>query len=228
MDRSDPAYRGQADYNPGFLRIYDRLVLGLFARFIWRFSASDDVARYRANIRPNHLDVGPGTGYYLEAAGLPDGSAVTILDPNPNVLAYASRRLSKLDVTAIQADVLKPLPVAGPFDSAGLNGVLHCLPGPMDRKAAAIEHIARVLAPDGVLFGMTLLGPASGHGRFARAFMRVLNRRGTFGNLEDTEEGLREILRRSFDDVRIERSGGTAAFVARNPRPRDQSAPPSD
>jgi hypothetical protein len=62
MDRDVPAYRGQADYGPAFLRIYDGLVLGLFARFVWRMSTRDLVWLYREQIRPNHLDVGPGTG----------------------------------------------------------------------------------------------------------------------------------------------------------------------
>ena len=47
MDRNDPAYRGQADYNPAFLRVYDGLVLGIFARFVWRMSTSDLVRLYR-------------------------------------------------------------------------------------------------------------------------------------------------------------------------------------
>lgn len=187
MDRTDPAYRGQADYSPGFLRLYDRLVLGLFARFVWRMSTRDHVRLYRERARPNHLDVGPGTGYFLKRAGLPDASKVTILDPNPNVLAHVTRRLRRLDVTAVQADVLKPLPTPGPFASAALSGVLHGLPGPMDSKAAGIQNIARVLAPDGVLFGNTILGPSARHTRLGRALLRVLNRRGTFSNLDDTK-----------------------------------------
>lgn len=61
----------------------------------------------------------------------------TLADPNVNVLGHASLRLRNLDITTIEADVLKPLPVDGPFDSAALNGVLHCLPGPLPRKGAA-------------------------------------------------------------------------------------------
>ena len=172
MDRDDPAYRGQADYSPGFLRIYDGLVLGLFARFVWRMSTGDLVRLYREQIRPNHLDVGPGTGYFLEHAGLPDGSRVTIVDPNPNVLRHVTRRLERLDVTAVEADVLKPLPTPGPFASAALSGVIHCLPGPMERKAVAVEHIARVLAPDGVFFGHTILGQSATTRDWADASLR--------------------------------------------------------
>jgi SAM-dependent methyltransferase len=217
MDRSDSAYRGQSDYNPAFLRVYDKLVLGAFARFVWRMSTSDHVRLYREQIQPNHLDVGPGTGYFLDRAGLRDGSRITIVDPNSNVLAHVARRLRRFDVTSVQADVLKPLPAIGPFNSAALSGVLHCLPGPMDRKAAAIENIARVLAPDGVLFGHTILGPTARHTRLGRAFLAGLNRRGTFSNIDDTEAGLRAILQPSFREVQVETSGVIATFVAKGP-----------
>ena len=153
MDRDDPAYGGQSEYTPFFLRIYDPVILGFFTRVVWRCPTTVLVERYRRHIRPRHLDVGPGTGYFLERAGLPEGSPVTLLDPNTNVLDHVTRRLPRLDITTVEADVCKPLPAIGPFDSAALNGVIHCLPGPLTRKAAAIANVAAVLAPTGVLFG---------------------------------------------------------------------------
>jgi SAM-dependent methyltransferase len=216
MDRNDPAYRGQSDYSPALLRLYDPLVLGPISRFVWRFRMEEHAHFYPEHIRPNHLDVGPGTGYFLEHAGLPDGSKVTILDPNANVLRYVKRRLRRLDVTAVEADVLKPFPMPGPFDSVGLSMVLHCLPGPMERKAPAIENIARVMAPGGVLFGATVLGRSGPHTRLGRAFLWAFNRRGTFGNLDDTEAGLRDILGLSFNNVELKTFGGIAVFVATN------------
>jgi SAM-dependent methyltransferase len=218
VDRNDPAYRGQADYNELLLRLYDPLVLGPISRYVWRCPAELGVRLYREHIRPNHLDVGPGTGYFIEHAGLPAGSAVTIVDPNPTVLRHVSRRLRDLDVTAVEGDILKPLPQMGPFDSAGMNAVLHCLPGPMERKALAVANIASVLAPGGVLFGASVLGRAARHTRMGRGFLTAFNRRGAFDNLDDTEDGIAGILRRSFDQVTIETCGGLAIFVARHPR----------
>ena len=130
MDRSDPAYRGQADYSPLLLKLYDPIVIGVVAGLVWRFPANRLPDEYRARIRDRHLDVGPGTGYLIDHSGVPDGSHVTIVDPNPNVLRHATRRLRRLNITAVEADVLKPLPVDGPFDSAALCLVIHCLPGP--------------------------------------------------------------------------------------------------
>jgi SAM-dependent methyltransferase len=218
MDRDDPAYAGQREYSRLFLRIYDPLILGLFSPFVWRCPTKHLVEGYRTHVDQRHLDVGPGTGYFLERAGLPDGSPVTLLDPNVNVLRHASRRLHRLDVTTIEADVLKTLPVEGGFDSAALNGVLHCLPGPISRKAAAVANVAAVLAPTGVLFGGSILGKSGRHTWLARTMLKANNRRGTFDNLDDTEDGLRQILEESFDRVEMETVGSMAIFAATNPR----------
>jgi SAM-dependent methyltransferase len=162
--------------------------------------------------------VGPGTGYFLERAGLPAGTPVTILDPNMNVLDYASRRLQRLDITAVEADVLKPLPFNATFDSAALHGVIHCLPGPLPRKAAAVANVAAVLAPTGVLFGASILASSGPHTWLSRKILDANNRRGIFDNLGDTQEGLGEILGASFEHVELETVGSMAIFAATNPR----------
>jgi SAM-dependent methyltransferase len=218
MDPDDPAYAGQVDYTPRLLAIYDGIVLGFMARLVWRCPTPPVVDRYRRHLGRRHLDVGPGTGYFLDQAGLPPDAEVTLLDPNPNVLAHASRRLAGMKVTTVEADVLKPLPVDGAFDSAALNYVLHCLPGPQRDKAAAIKNVAAVLTPDGVLFGGTVLGTSEQHTPPARAVLWAFNRQGGFDNLGDTKEGLYEILEESFRRVEIDVVGSLAFFVATSPR----------
>jgi SAM-dependent methyltransferase len=218
MDRDDPAYQGQSDYTRLLLTLYDPLVLGVVAGFVWRCPTTRLVEGYRMHIRDRHLDVGPGTGYFLERSGLPDGSRVTILDPNKNVLVHAARRLRRLDVTAVEADVLKPLPVDGPFDSAALHLVIHCLPGPVSRKATAVANVAAVLAPTGVLFGASVLGVSGPQTWLSRRMLDRFNRRGAFDNRDDTEEGLREILAGSFEHVELETVGSIAIFAATKPR----------
>jgi len=177
------------------------------------------VEPYRRYARPGHLDVGPGTGYFLERAGLPENSPVTLLDPNPTVLDYASRRLQRLESSTVEADVCKPLPLDGPFASAAMNGVIHCLPGPLPSKAAAVANVAAVLAPSGVLFGSTILGTSTRQTRLARRVLERNNQRGIFDNLGDTEEGLRAILELSFERVDLETVGSMAIFTATDARP---------
>ena len=220
MDRSDPAFRGQADYNPLLLKLYDPIVIGVLSGLFWRFPGDPLIDLYRTNISERHIDIGPGTGYLIDHSGIPDGTPITIVDPNPNVLRHASKRLHRLDVTAVEADVLKPLPVEGPFDSAGLSLVLHCLPGPLTRKSTAIANVAAILVPNGVLFGASVLGRSAEHTWLGRQVLTAFNRRGAFDNLDDSEDGLREILEASFERVEMETFRAIAVFSASMPRRR--------
>jgi ubiquinone/menaquinone biosynthesis C-methylase UbiE len=134
MERSDPSYKGQAGYNRFLLAIYDVWVLRIMSRAVWKTSIPSAVDRYRQHLGPRHLDVGPGTGYFIEQARPPSGTRITLLDPNPNVLEHAARRLASFAPRTVEADAMKPLPVEGPFDSAALSFVLHCLCDPMSTR----------------------------------------------------------------------------------------------
>jgi SAM-dependent methyltransferase len=213
----NPAYAGQKHYTRSFLRIYDPLVLGLFGNLVWRCPTRRLVEHYNRHLSSRHLDVGPGTGYFLDRAAVPPSTQLALLDPNANVLAHAARRLARLAPSTVQADVLEPLPTEERFDSAALNYVVHCLPGPMEAKAPAIRNVAAVLDANGVLFGATVLGTPDVHTRLSRLALRDNNRRGIFDNLDDTEEGLRRILEASFADVQIEMVGSVAIFTASRP-----------
>lgn len=216
MDPSDPAYKGQKDYGPAVLAVYDWWVLGVMARMVWRSPTPRIIEWYRPLFGRRHLDIGPGSGYFVDVAA-PDDVELTLLDPNRDVLDHCAGRLSRFDPTLVEADVLKPLPVRGPFDSAALSAVLHCLPGPIEAKGAAIRNAASVLDSEGVLFGATVLGLEERHTMAARAFVRAANLQGGFDNLGDTREGLESILSAFFEDVEIEVIGSLALFAARNP-----------
>ncbi|MGH2629179.1 MAG: class I SAM-dependent methyltransferase [Actinomycetota bacterium] len=218
MKRSDPSYKGQSGYNPALLAIYDLWVLKFMADAVWKCPIPPVVARYRQHLGTRHLDVGPGTGYFLEQAAPSVETQIMLLDPNPHVLKHASKRLAAWNPVAVEADVMKPLPLEGMYDSAALSFVLHCLRAPMTNKATAIRNIADVLTPDGVLFGGTVLGTRESHTRSARAFLRAFNAEGGFDNRDDTADGLRRILDASFRHVEVERSGSAALFTASGPR----------
>jgi ubiquinone/menaquinone biosynthesis C-methylase UbiE len=221
VERSDPSYKGQSGYNPALLAIYDVWVLRFMTRAVWKVPIEPVVARYRRHLGHRHLDVGPGTGYFIEQVAPSADTEITLLDPNPHVLKHASKRLAEWGPVAVEADVMKPLPIEGGYDSAALSFVLHCLREPMSNKAVAIRNIADVLGPDGVLFGGTVLGIDEPHSRSARAFLWAANKQGGFDNREDTVEGLREILDESFELVEIETSGSSALFSATGPRSKD-------
>jgi hypothetical protein len=70
LDDSDPAYRGQAVYTARTLRAYDAVVVKASNSLVWRCPARRILAQYDSHVSAAHLDVGPGTGYYLDRCRL--------------------------------------------------------------------------------------------------------------------------------------------------------------
>jgi hypothetical protein len=163
IEQSDPAHAGQAVYTKRTLRAYDTLVVRLSNSLVWRCPARRIRAHYQQHIGAAHLDVGPGTGYYLDHVHFPaDAPAITLLDPNPEVLRYAARRLRRYEPTVHAADALRPIGL-GPrsFRSVALGYVVHCLPGTIADKAVVFDHITPLVEPGGVIFGTTILHDGS-------------------------------------------------------------------
>jgi SAM-dependent methyltransferase len=207
---------GYSYYTRPFLHIYDVLVLHIYGPLVWRCPTGRLVAHYERHLGRRHIDVGPGTGYFLKHARVPGGTTVVLVDPSPNALRHAARRVARLRPAMVQADVLEPLPLSGQrFDSIALNYVLHCLPGPMASREPAIRNLAALLEPGGVLFGATVLGTPSLHTPLSRLALQQNNRLRFFDNLSDTEPQLRDLLEAAFTSVDIEIVGSVAVFAAR-------------
>jgi SAM-dependent methyltransferase len=202
-----------AIYNPFVLKLYDLWVTRFSNRFAWRCPADRQIAHYRAHLRARHLDVGVGTGFYLQGAKAMGARHVALVDPNPSCLATARARLGDVPSSVYCQDALQPLAIGEPaFDSIGLSYLLHCLPGPFARKAAIFDNLKPLLAPGGVLFGSTILGAGAGHNALGRKLMAVYNAKGIFGNADDTIEDLDQALRQRFGRVTITQTGVVALF----------------
>lgn len=210
--------RGQSVYTPLFLRVYDVFVLGASCRWVWRCPSSRMQAHYDAHVGARHCDVGVGTGFFLDRADWPTPPDVTLVDLNANSLAAASRRIGRFDPATVRADVLEPLPDLPhrPFDSMGVNFLLHCVPGGFPGKATTVfGHLVPHLAPGGVAFGATILGDGVRRPPLARALMAAYNRRGILHNRGDSLDGLTEALEGSFATHTVEVVGAVALFAGR-------------
>jgi SAM-dependent methyltransferase len=210
---------GAGVYGRLSLRFYDAGVLGASNRLIWRCSTGRILAHYQANISGNHLDVGVGTGYFLDHVAYPSATPrLGLLDLNANSLTHTARRLIRYSPEMYRADVLQPISVAAePFDSIGLNYLLHCLPGPMESKAVVYDNLRPLLRPGGVIFGGTLVRHGVRLPPQARLWMALYNAMGVFDNAADSVDGLRTALESRFEDVSIETCGCVALFRARAP-----------
>ncbi len=208
---------GQAVYTPATLRSYDWFVLGLSNRLIWRCSTPRLLAMYNRHVTSNHLDVGVGTGYFLDRCRFPnDRPRIGLLDMNTDCLAAAARRISRYQPTVLRANILAPLEIdEQPFDSIGMNYLLHCLPGTLPEKAAAFDHATHLLRPGGILFGATLLADGVRKNWAARRLMDLYNRRQIFSNRDDSLEQLDAALAQRFTTHAIEVVGCAALFSGR-------------
>lgn len=213
----EDVWAGQAVYSARTLKLYDALVLGFSNRFLWRCPTAELLALYDANVSANHLDAGVATGFFLDACRFPVARPrLGLLDLNPLCLKAAAARVARYRPETYQANVLAPivLPVE-PFDSLGITYLLHCLPGPMSRKAAAFANLKPHLKPGARVFGATILGRGVPHNALGRRVMAFYNARGIFGNAEDDLAALRETLGAQFHDVTLRRRGAVALFTAR-------------
>lgn len=212
--------KGAALYDEKTLRFYDLVVHGVSNHVAWRCRTRTLQKLFDENVSAHHLDVGVGSGYFLDRSRTLGASArVALLDLNPHTLSYAAERLARHRPTLHIGNVLEPvhLPEA-PFDSIGMMYLLHCVPGDLKAKAAVFSHLGACLSERGVLFGATILGAGVPHNLPARALLKLYNSRHIFGNRADTKEDLEAVLAARFDDYRLELEGSVALFAARGYR----------
>ena len=119
------------------------------------------LARYDSHVGARHLDVGVGTGWFLDHCRWPvESPKITLLDLNQNSLSAASDRIRRYAPATVQANVLDRVDLGDAlFDSIGANFLFHCLPGELEGKAATVaSNLRPYLASGGVFFGSTILG----------------------------------------------------------------------
>jgi hypothetical protein len=66
VDATVDTHAGQASYTPAVLRIYDLFVLGFSSSYAWRCPSRQLLEHYQRHITSKHLDVGVGTGWFLD------------------------------------------------------------------------------------------------------------------------------------------------------------------
>ncbi|KAI0750484.1 hypothetical protein C8Q74DRAFT_1452806 [Fomes fomentarius] len=75
------------------------------------------------------------------------------------------------------------------YDAVALFYVFHCRSDPLREKAANVSHNVAPLAPGGIVGGTTILGEG-----VRIRLLGLYNKKGVFGNREDSEEVPRSAL----------------------------------
>jgi 2-polyprenyl-3-methyl-5-hydroxy-6-metoxy-1,4-benzoquinol methylase len=208
---------GQAAYTKSTLAVYDIIVLGISNRYVWKCSSARIEAHYNKHVSANHLDVGVGTGYFLDRCKFPSKRPrVALMDLNPNTLEFASRRISRYIPETYRHNVLEPISTnIRQFDSVGMNYLLHCVPGSISEKAVVFDNLKALMTRDAVIFGSTILHGGVPRNWTAKRLMHLYNKKGIFANTADDLESLERALNQRFDNVAVEVVGCVALFSGR-------------
>ena len=208
---------GQAVYTKRSLRYYDFVVLGVTNSLVWRCPTQRLIGHYNQYITENHLDVGVGTGFFLDNCRFPSQTPrIALLDVNQDALDFASRRIAHYTPETYLYNILEPISTdMARFDSIGINYLLHCLPGTIASKTVIFDHLKALMNPNAVLFGSTLLQGGVSRNWFAKRLMDFYNKKGIFSNRHDDLDGLKQALSQRFHDVSVKVVGCAAFFSGR-------------
>ena len=216
QNQSKEVIAGQAVYTKVVLRIYDLWVLGISNSFIWKCPSKKILIYFNKHISNNHLDIGVGTGYFLDNCNFPQGTRIGLMDMNPNSIQAAADRIKRYQLEKYQQNILEPVKQAiKPFDSISVNYLFHCLPGTIAKKAVVFDHISPLLNKGGCVFGSTILQGDVKRSGVAKKLMKTYNKKGIFCNEQDTLEELEASLKNRFDAYEIHVEGCVALFWAR-------------
>ena len=207
---------GQAIYSKANLGLYDLWVLGISNRLIWKCPTQCLLDFYNAHLSANHLDVGVGTGYFLDHCMFPDPPRIVLVDLNANSLEATAQRIKRYRPRIYRRNILEPIQLPEePFDSMGMNYLLHCLPGTLQSKAVVFDQIKPYLNTGGTVFGSTLLQGGVVRSSVAKWLMKFYNRKGIFFNERDDLDTFKRELAQRFRESQVQVIGCAALFWAK-------------
>ena len=106
----DAVAAGAAVHSRPFLSIYDLYVLGFSNTVVWQCPSHLILDFYNENVSRKHLDVGVGTGYFLDKCKFPiHDPIIALAGLNLNSLQATAKRLQRYEPTIHLRKVLEPL-----------------------------------------------------------------------------------------------------------------------
>jgi ubiquinone/menaquinone biosynthesis C-methylase UbiE len=96
-------------YSKLIFSVYDRFLLNYALPLIWKVKKSDVQLFYQNHISSDHLDIGAGTGYFIQnCEHLPANFKLSVMDINPICLKICEIQLQKFNPILQEQDGLTP------------------------------------------------------------------------------------------------------------------------
>lgn len=212
---SESTYDGQKVYSKLVLKLYNFIVLFFNNTFLWKCKTSNLLELYKDNVSKNHLDIGVGSGFYLNKVA-DKLEKVTLMDLNPNCLDYVKRILKDKDVFTYKVDILEDVSneFNSQFDSISCNYLIHCLPD-NGNKQMVFKNIAKMLKPDGVAFGSTIINDYDS--KLAIKVANKFNSKGIFDNKNDTYQVIESYIKKNFKKYSVKQIGSVCIYELHDP-----------
>ena len=140
--------------------------------------------QYNKYLGRNHLEIGPGSGYFLKNKNI---NNLTLIDINQDILNYSYNNLisNNYEIKIKNHNIFnQELKLNSEFDSVGLNYVLHCIPGRIENNIDSIINNLKN-KNDYILFGSSVLNDVNLQTRLSKLELIYLNKNKVFHNTND-------------------------------------------
>ena len=167
-----------------FINVYDYLVNDINCKYAWRCPQKNIFNKYNKYLGRNHLEIGPGSGYFLKNKNI---NNLTLIDINQDILNYSYNNLisNNYEIKIKNHNIFnQELKLNSEFDSVGLNYVLHCIPGRIENNIDSIINNLKN-KNDYILFGSSVLNDVNLQTRLSKLELIYLNKNKVFHNTND-------------------------------------------
>ena len=138
------------------LNNYDYFVNNLNCKYVWKCNQNIIKDLYKNNLSKNHIEIGPGTGYFLKQNQF---DSLYLIDINNDILndSFKNLKNNSKKIVKINKNIFNKnnqLKINN-VNSIGLSYVLHCVPNTLD---ISLNYLVNNLnKKDVTLFGSTVI-----------------------------------------------------------------------
>lgn len=204
-----------SNFNRIIFKNYDLLVNNLNCKYVWKCDQKYIQNIYDKNITRNHIEIGPGTGYFLKKYKFDN---LTLIDVNQDILEESSRNLENncKNINIINHNIFEKnnkLEIKN-YNSIGINYVLHCVPN--DLSYSISNMINNIPNNNLTLFGSTVIPSEKDKFSLAQLEIYFLNKFGIFNNKSHSVNDISLYIKNNFQNYNMNKIGNSFLFEIKN------------